>query len=55
MSRKDFVLVAEIIASISDPWAKGEAITKACERFQQVNPRFDSNRFRAHVEKLSTT
>jgi len=52
MTRKDFKVVAQILADISDPWAKGQAINRACYRLGAAYPRFNADTFRKFVESL---
>ena len=52
MTRKDFKLVAQILAEISDPWARSQAINQACFRFGQAFPRFDATRFQKFVREM---
>ena len=52
MHRKDFAVVAQILADIEDPWAQGQAINRACFRLGAAYPRFDASKFRKHIQKL---
>jgi len=54
MKTKNFKIVAQIIAAIVDPWAKGQAINEAIFYLGKAYPRFDGELFREHVESLST-
>jgi len=52
MTRKDFKIVAQILAEISDPWARSQAINQACFRLGQAFPRFDASRFQKFVRDM---
>ena len=52
MTRKDFKIVAKILAAIPDPHALALAENVAVHELGKTNPRFDANRFRAFVRKL---
>ena len=49
MTRKDFALVAKIVSSVSDPWARNEAINLACFNLAAAYPRFHESRFRNYI------
>ena len=49
MTQKDFVIVAKIVSSISDPWARNEAINLACYNLAVTYPRFDAPKFRKYI------
>ena len=53
MTRKDFKVIANIIANISDPWARNETIGNACIELKNLNPRFDASRFASYVNELT--
>ena len=55
MTRKDFKLIAEIIADIPDPWARAQATNRACFRLGQAFPRFDACRFQTFVRTLEAS
>jgi len=52
MTKKHFKLVAQILAEISDPWARSQAINQACFRFGQAFPRFNATRFQEYVRSM---
>lgn len=45
LTRKDFVIVAEIIAKLEDPTERKEMAEKHAVAFKKNNPRFDRSRF----------
>ena len=49
MKREDFKNVAQIIAEIDDPWAKNQAINRACFRLGQHYPHFNAAFFRRSI------
>ena len=53
MTRKDFKVIANIIANISDPWSRNETIGNACIELKNLNPRFDASRFASYVNELT--
>jgi len=55
MTRKDFNLIAEIVADIDDPWARAQAVNRASFRLGQAFPRFDASRFQAFVRTLEAS
>ena len=55
MTRKDFKVIANIIANISDPWARNETIGNACIELQNLNASFDACRFASFVNELTET
>ena len=55
MTRKDFKLIAEIIADIPDPWARAHATNRASFRLGQAFPRFDAARFQDFVRTLEAS
>jgi len=52
MSRKDFSLIAQIIAQIDDPWARNQAIANACKQLSRFYPSFDADKFREYVAAI---
>ena len=53
MTRKDFKVIANIIANISDPWARNETIGNACIELKNLNASFDACRFASFVNELT--
>jgi hypothetical protein len=45
-TRKHFKVFAQIVASITDHWARGQAVNQACLRLGQAYPDFDAPTFR---------
>lgn len=54
MTRKDFVLIAEVVASIDDTPARDIVANLFVPMLSGQNPHFDSERFIAHVEKTAS-
>lgn len=50
MSRKDFQLIADAIATIQDPNARKVAAIALADRLPDANPRFQRGRFLAACE-----
>jgi len=55
MTRKDFAVVAKILADIHDPWAKGQAISQACDKLGNAYPRFNEIKFRKFITTIEKT
>lgn len=56
MSKKDYTLIAEIIAQVSAGiWnlgSVGPGIAFACDKLRAENPRFDESKFRAAIKEF---
>lgn len=49
MKQHDFKNVAQVIAEIKDPWARNQAVNRACFRLGQNYSHFNANFFRHWV------
>ena len=53
MTRKDFKVIARIIANIGDPWSRNETIGNTIIELKNLYPRFDGDRFASFVNELT--